>query len=175
MAQVQYVVPRIVEDNLVAPDDTLPTTSALQNQLISKASMAGALDEGELQAPLAEKGLGGARLLVPAAEDTTVYFTVSNPAAFPGGTTAWARYLLRHLRYPEEAIEQEIEAAVTVHFVVNKQGKISEVRAANDPGYGLADEAVRIISQGPDWLPAEQNGWKVNYRASQVIVFKLSR
>ena len=64
--------------------------------------------------------------------------------------------------------------AVTVSFVVSRDGSISDVKAENDPGYGTAEEAVRIIKKGPKWTPAELNGYKVNYRHRQAMVFQVT-
>jgi protein TonB len=44
--------------------------------------------------------------------------------------------------------------------VVSRDGSISDVKAENDPGYGTADEAVRVIKKGPKLTPAELNGIK---------------
>src|SRR5206468_1154174 len=58
---------------------------------------------------------------------------------------------------------------VIVSFLVDKKGKITEVKAENDPGYGTAEEAVRVIKTGPDWIPAVQNNVPVIYRQKQSI------
>ena len=63
---------------------------------------------------------------------------------------------------------------VVVSFLVDKEGNISEVKAENDPGYGTADEAVRVIQRGPKWKPAVQNGRNVIYRQRQSITFQVA-
>ena len=63
---------------------------------------------------------------------------------------------------------------VIVSFLVDKRGAISEVKAENDPGYGTAAEAVRVIERGPAWTPAVQNGRNVIYRQKQAITFVIS-
>ena len=63
---------------------------------------------------------------------------------------------------------------VTVSFLVDKNGNISQVQALNDPGYGCAQEAVRVIQKGPKWTPAIQNGRNVIYRQKQSITFQVS-
>jgi protein TonB len=60
-----------------------------------------------------------------------------------------------------------------VQFIVDKTGKVSSVLPMNDPGGGLAEEAVRVIAKGPNWTPASQNGKKVIYRHIQSITFAL--
>jgi protein TonB len=58
--------------------------------------------------------------------------------------------------------------------MVDANGNVSDVRADNDPGYGTAEEAVRVIKKGPKWMPAIQNGKNVNYRQKQNITFQVS-
>ena len=60
---------------------------------------------------------------------------------------------------------------VIVSFVVDKEGTISDVQAENDPGYGTAAEAVRVIKKSNKWIPAIQNGRNVIYRQKQSIAF----
>ena len=57
---------------------------------------------------------------------------------------------------------------------MDKQGNISDVQADNDPGYGMAAEAMRVIKKGPAWKPANQNGHIVTSRKSQPVVFQVS-
>ena len=63
---------------------------------------------------------------------------------------------------------------VKLNFIVSKNGDVENVIAENNPGYGTASEAIRVIEKGPKWIPAEQNGRKVNFLMKQVIVFNVS-
>ncbi len=105
--------------------------------------------------------------------DSKVFTKVDKPAEFPGGAEGWRDYIMQNLKYPKKAIKKNIQGVVRVQFLVDKSGNISEVKAINDPGGGLAEEAVRIITNGPQWRPAEQNGKKVIYRHIQAITFRL--
>jgi protein TonB len=101
------------------------------------------------------------------------FTTVDKAAEFPGGVEGWTKYLIENLKYPKKAIKQNIQGMVKVQFRVDSTGKVSEITALNNPGGGLAEEAVRIIANGPNWIPAEQNGRKVIFRQIQAIYFKL--
>lgn len=108
-------------------------------------------------------------------EDEEVIFTkVDTPAEFPGGYKGWGEYLQANLKYPNKAMRKNIQGAVRVQFVVDREGNVKEVQALNNPGGGLAEEAVRIIKNGPGWIPAVQNGRKVIYRHIQSITFQLT-
>ncbi len=95
------------------------------------------------------------------------------PATFPGGIDSWRKYLEANLHYPKKAQKKQIEGLVRVQMVVDVNGNIGEVEAMNDPGGGLAAEAVRVVKEGPKWIPAFQNGKNVTYRFVQSITFAL--
>ena len=63
---------------------------------------------------------------------------------------------------------------VNVRFLVEKDGSISDVRALNDPGFGLAYGAVHVVRTGPKWKAGEQNGRKVRSYHTQPITFVIS-
>ncbi len=104
------------------------------------------------------------------------YFTFQKPAMFPGGMQGWITYLQTHLKadIPTRKKAPLGNYTVIVSFLVMKDGKINEVKAENDPGYGTAEEAVRVIKNGPDWIPAIQNNKPVIYRQKQNITFQVN-
>ncbi len=170
LAQIQYTPPLIIKDKFFAKD-TMPDVALIPDAVITTSTTPGEKTEGnnlsQKPAPIAQ---------TDAAKTVTVpeiFDFAEHPAEFPGGIDAWRRYLERNINYPEDAIEHEAEATVKVQFIVDTEGNISDVHAINDPGYGLAQEAVRIIRNGPKWKPAEQNGRKVIFRRLQGITFKL--
>lgn len=93
--------------------------------------------------------------------------------AFPGGTGAWKTYLQNNLNQKILTVSSAPPGkyTVTVSFVVDKSGNVSEVKALNDPGYGTAAEAERVIKNGPAWRPGIQNGQTVTSSVRQPIVF----
>jgi periplasmic protein TonB len=60
---------------------------------------------------------------------------------------------------------------VNVKFLVEKDGSITDVQALNDPGYGLAKAAVKVLKSGPRWSAGELNGKKVRSYHTQPITF----
>jgi periplasmic protein TonB len=63
---------------------------------------------------------------------------------------------------------------VIVRFIVAKDGSISDVVAETNHGYGMEKEAVRAISKGPKWTPAQQNGNIVKAYRRQPITFQVT-
>jgi protein TonB len=62
---------------------------------------------------------------------------------------------------------------VVVRFIVSKDGSISDVVAETKHGYGMEEEAIRVIKKGPNWTPAQQNGRFVNAYRRQPITFQV--
>ena len=79
------------------------------------------------------------------------------------GLAAFLNYIGDHIKYPEEAKEQGIEGKVFVRFVVTKNGDISHVQVIKGMGYGMDDEAVRVVSSyDKKWKPGMNKGKLVN-------------
>jgi len=110
-----------------------------------------------------------------AEEYDQIYTNVQIPAEFPGGQSGWVRYLERTLNrdLPVENGAPFGKYTVFVSFIVDKEGNVSNVKADNNPGYGTKEEAERVISRGPKWKPAQQNGRNVLYRHFLSIDFKV--
>jgi hypothetical protein len=96
--------------------------------------------------------------------------------SFPGGPDAWRMYLERNLNAmtPADNGAPFGKYAVTVSFSIDENGIISDVRALNDPGYGTAQEAVRVIIHMPKWIPATRKGKNVPYHERQNITFQVT-
>ena len=90
----------------------------------------------------------------------------------------WRRHLQSRLqRYIEDAAMDGMSPGrytVNVRFLVEKNGNISQVKALNNPGYGLARGAEQVVKTGPKWHPGEQNGRKVRSYHTQPITFVIS-
>jgi antitoxin component YwqK of YwqJK toxin-antitoxin module len=103
-------------------------------------------------------------------------YVFEKPAQFPGGTMGWNNYLQQNLKSntPVKKKAPVGKYAVIVTFIIDKEGRVSNVEAENDPGYGTKEEALRVIAKGPKWEPAIQYNQTVIYRHRQTITFVVS-
>jgi TonB family protein len=92
---------------------------------------------------------------------------------YPGGVTAWLRFLNRNLHYPDAAVNQEIQGTVVVQFKVSKEGKTSDFTVIESRGRDLDDEAVRVMKKSGDWQPAVNGGTAVDAYKTQQVVFRM--
>lgn len=93
---------------------------------------------------------------------------------FPGGGKAFFEFIARNLQYPQEAIDRQIEGRVILQFVVDKQGKISDIQVLRGVTPELDQAAIDVMCTLPDWKPGMQDGKPVNVKYTMPIVFKLS-
>lgn len=171
----KFTPPKIVKDEEVKPDEEIKEVEKLEDTKIGTINQEGAKDEGVV-APPVEKGTGVVEAPKVEEDYDKVFTVVQIPAEFPGGLPAWTKYLERNLNrdLPVENGAPPGKYTVVVSFIVSKTGAISDVVAENDPGYGTKNEAVRVITKGPSWKPAVQNGRNVIYRHKQSITFQVS-
>lgn len=87
---------------------------------------------------------------------------------------AWADHVRKCTQLPDSILKDIPPGTYTVRvqFIVNKHGYMGQVKAKNDPGYGLAKRAERIISTyNGEWQPANQCGRNVNAYKEQPVTF----
>ncbi len=171
----KFTPPKIVKDEEVKEDDEIKEVEKLEDTKIGSINQEGAKDDG-IVAPPVETGTGVVEAPKVEEDYDKVFTVVQIAAEFPGGLPAWSKYLERNLNrdLPVENGAPPGKYTVIVSFIVAKDGRISEVVAENDPGYGTKAEAVRVITKGPSWKPAVQNGRNVIYRHKQSITFQVS-
>lgn len=87
-----------------------------------------------------------------------------------------AMFIGKNLKYPSEAREKSVQGKAIVQFVVNKQGKLEDLKILRDPGSGCGDAAIEVINKIKDeitWIPGKQRGQKVKVQFTLPITFKL--
>ena len=171
---VKFTPPKIVKDNEVKPEEKPPDQEKLDDTKIGAVNQEGVKDDG-ITAPPVDAGKGVVEAPKKDDEDYDKTFTkVEIESEYPGGPAAWLRYLNKNFRYPDDAVNNEIQGTVVVQFIVDKEGNVSDVQAISGPDQGgLRDEAVRVIKKSGKWTPAVQNGRQVKSYKKQPIVFKL--
>jgi len=109
-------------------------------------------------------------------EGVQVFTAVQEEPKFNGGKEAWLSFLFKNLKMdiPVERGGPPGKYTVVLSFIVDKNGKVSNIDAENDPGYGTAEEAVRVMKLSPNWIPAKQNGKPVVYKHKHTITFVIS-
>jgi protein TonB len=101
------------------------------------------------------------------------YVVVEKMPEFTGGADALMKYLRSHLRYPSAALAAQAEGRVFVSFVVQADGTIADISILKGLGYGLDEEAQRVVSQMPTWTPGKQSNHAVPVKFTLPITFRI--
>jgi protein TonB len=169
----KFTPPKIVKDEEVKEEEKPPEVEKLEETKIGTVNQEGVKDEGIVAPPVEDAGKGVVEAPKKVEEDSDKTFTkVEIESEYPGGSAAWQRYLNKTLRYPQEAIDNEIQGTVVIQFIVDKEGNVSDVEAISGPEE-LRAEAQRVIKKSGKWTPAVQNGRQVKSYKKQPIVFRL--
>lgn len=172
-SSIKFTAPVIKKDEEVKPDEELKT----QDELMSTKTAIGTFDvkgnddaNGEV---LKAKEVIAEPEPPKHEEENKVFDIVEQQPMFPGGNTALMKYLSEHTKYPVVAQENGVQGRVTVQFVVEKDGSISDVHVLRGVDPSLDKEAVRVVKSMPRWTPGKQNGInvRVNYRVP--VLFRL--
>jgi periplasmic protein TonB len=106
---------------------------------------------------------------VPAFDPTKIVKHVDKNPLFPGGIQEFMNLVGKRFVSPELDVEKTIK--VVVFFVVERDGTLTNINVPNDPGFGLAEEAIRVLKTiKTKWEPAEFQGNKVRTTYSLPIV-----
>ncbi|NDV56243.1 M56 family peptidase [Parabacteroides sp. 52] len=102
-----------------------------------------------------------------------VFTVVEEMPSFPGGDQALLDYIKNTVRYPVTAQENGIQGRVTVSFVVNKDGAVSDAAVSRGVDPSLDKEAVRVVNSMSPWKPGKQRNKPVRVKYTVPIQFRL--
>jgi periplasmic protein TonB len=116
-----------------------------------------------------EKILSGLVLEMKKPDEKEIYdaHLVSEMPEFPGGNEALIKFIKKNFNKPHLATLYEIQGATFMTFVIDTEGKVSEITILHPDralGYGIEDEASRAISLMPKWKPGKQGSRPVSVR-----------
>lgn len=107
-------------------------------------------------------------------EEETIFIVADQKPSFQGGDlNVFRNWVQARLSYPPLAQENNIQGTVTVKFVVEKDGRLTNIQVLKSPDKTLSDEAVSVLSKSPKWEPARQRDVPVRFSYTMPIVFKL--
>lgn len=99
--------------------------------------------------------------------------TVETQPDFPGGEEEMMKFIRDNVKYPKEALDNGEEGKVYVQFVVEMNGSLSDIKVVRGVSSSIDEEARRVISVMPKWVPGTSDGKKVRVRYTVPINFRL--
>lgn len=102
-----------------------------------------------------------------------VYTKVEQLPRFPGGEAALLSYIGRNIKYPQSALENEIQGTVLLRFIVLEDGRIGDVEVLRRLDPACDKEAVRVVKGFPRFIPGKFKGKPVKVWYSLPIRFQI--
>ena len=168
----QFTPPVIKKDEEV--EKTPPPQEELKEAKIDVINQEGIKDEQTATPTQIDEGK---QVIEEKKEDdeNKIFDKVEIEAQYPGGDAKWRQYLEKNCNGQVASDNGAPAGTYTtlIQFIVDKEGNISDVRALTNHGYGMEEEAMRVIKKGPKWTPAIQNGRQVKAYRKQPITFKV--
>lgn len=92
--------------------------------------------------------------------------------SFPGGDVEMMKWLSSNINYPPEAYKEGVSGKVTVSFIIEKDGSVSNVNVVRGKHPALDAEAVRVVKKMPKWSPGRCNGQPVRVTHMIPVTFR---
>lgn len=108
-----------------------------------------------------------------AALQDDVYTIVEKAPEFPRGIPAMRDYLKQNVQYPAEARKAGVKGHVFVNFIVETDGRLTDINIIKRLGAGCDEETLRVVKAMPRWKPGSQSGRSVRVRYNLSIQFGL--
>ena len=142
---------------LEAPEDSRPPNTSVINESVDQ-----------------EKDLGPPEPVEPPSDSDQVFTFAEQMPEFEGGQEALMNFIRKNVRYPESAVEQEIEGKVFIEFVVYPNGELGQYKILRGVHSLLDKEALRVIkATAGKWKPGKQNGRPVAVQFRIPVAFVL--
>lgn len=109
----------------------------------------------------------------PAKQKNGVYTVLKSQPGFPGGAKAMSNYLSRNVKYPKADLEKNLQGRAVVQFVVEPDGRLTDVKVLRAPSAAMGEEAARVFKNSPKWKPGKVNGKAVRAQFTVPVNFTL--
>lgn len=158
---IKFTPPKVVKDEEV--QEPPPTQEEVKEVQVSTVTQEGNKDIVDVPTDP----------VVTDPDEGKIFTVVEEMPSFPGGEEKLFDYLRKNIKFPPVARENGIQGRVFVTFVVDKDGRVKDARILRGIGGGCDEEALRVISNMPDWKPGKQNGRSVSVQYNLPVNFTL--
>lgn len=107
-------------------------------------------------------------------EDEEIFLSAETMPSFQGGDlNTFRNWVQSKLRYPQIAQENGISGNVIIQFVIEKDGRLTNIVVMRTPDRSLSEEAIRVLNQSPKWSPGKQRNQTVRVKYTLPVSFRI--
>ncbi len=109
-------------------------------------------------------------------EDDQPFLVAETMPSFQGGDlNTFRNWVQQNVRFPQIALENGIQGRVVVTFVIEKDGRLTNIEVLQTPDRSLSDEAIRVLSKSPKWSPGKQRNQPVRVKYTLPVDFRVQQ
>ncbi len=158
------------DTTLTATPPTNDTVGTMGNGNMAKPNPAKKGGKGKISVTEQKRNTNAAMTM----DNTGIYSNAEVMPAYPGGYNTMSNFFADNVEYPQDATDNGIEGTVEVNFAVDETGKLSNAKVISPRiGYGLEEEALRIVNRMPTWTPGRIKGKNVKTYYTLPVRFQL--
>ena len=107
-------------------------------------------------------------------EDDQPFLIAETMPSFQGGDlNKFRAWVQQNIRFPQIALENGIQGRVVLSFVIEKDGRLTNIQVLQSPDRSLSDEAIRVLSKSPKWSPGKQRNQVVRVKYTLPVDFRV--
>mgnify|MGYP001629617275 CR=1 FL=1 len=109
----------------------------------------------------------------PIVDDEVFLVAETMPAFMDGTIETFRAWVMQNVKFPQIALENNIQGRVILSFVIDKDGRLTNIEVLQAPDRSLAEEAVRVLNKSPKWSPGKQRNQTVRVRFTLPVDFRV--
>ena len=108
-------------------------------------------------------------------EDAQPFLRAETMPSFQGGDlNTFRKWVQDNVRFPQIALENGIQGRVTLSFVIEKDGRLTNIQVLQTPDRSLSEEAIRVLNKSPKWSPGKQRNQTVRVKYTLPVDFRVA-
>ena len=109
-------------------------------------------------------------------EDDQPFLIAETMPSFQGGDlNTFRTWVQQNVRFPQIALENGIQGRVVLTFVIEKDGRLTNIEVLQTPDRSLSEEAIRVLSKSPKWSPGKQRNQAVRVKYTLPVDFRVQQ
>lgn len=109
----------------------------------------------------------------PVVDDEVFLVAETMPSFMDGTIETFRAWVMQNVKFPQLALENGIHGRVVLSFVIDKDGRLTNVEVLQAPDRSLAEEAVRVLNKSPKWSPGKQRNQTVRVKFTLPVDFRV--
>ncbi len=106
--------------------------------------------------------------------DDQPFLIAETMPSFQGGTlNDFRNWVQKNLKFPQIALENGISGRVVLSFVIERDGRLTNIQVLQTPDRSLSEEAIRVLNTSPKWSPGKQRNQAVRVKCNLPIEFRV--